>query len=199
VTLAEFGREIADLRAALRSRIERLDQMARRATPGPALVRGGLYLAGLVALGAGAPPGFVLGRGATFVLVLALLPVLLPRGVMPTLVIVLAALGWLAGTTVYAQPVTYLRLVAVAGALYLLHTLAALAAVLPYDAVVSAGVLGRWLLRAALVVVLTAVLGLAAVAVPGLLGAGGYLLASLAGLGLLVGLVGYLASLVRRR
>jgi hypothetical protein len=194
-----FGRDIAEMRTEVRSRAERIARMARRATPGPALVRGGVYLSGLIALGLGWPTGFVLGRGFPFIALLALLPALLPGTVLPTLVILAGAAGWLAATTVYGEPLTFVRLVVVANALYLLHTLAALAAVLPYDAIVSAGVLGRWGLRAALVVALTAGVALFAVAVPALLGGGRYLVASLAGLGLVIGLAAYLASLVRRR
>ncbi|HKS99600.1 MAG TPA: hypothetical protein VJT31_08740 [Rugosimonospora sp.] len=194
-----FGQDIADMRAGLRSRVDRALAMVRRAAPGPTLVRGGVYLSGLIAMLTAWPATFVLGRGLLVAVILALVPVLWPRGFAPTLVILLAVTGWLAATTGYAEPVTYLRLVIVAGALYLLHTLAALAGVLPYDAIVSAGVLGRWLLRAALVWVLTAGLALFAVAVPQQVGAGGYLVASLAGLGLVSGVTAYLANLTRRR
>jgi hypothetical protein len=199
MSLTGIGRDIAEMRTEVRSGVQRLTQMARRVTPGPALVRAGVYLSGLVALGLGWPTGFVLGRGLPVVAAFALLPALFPRGVLPTLVILAGAAGWLAATTVYDEPLTYLRLVVVATALYLVHTLAALAAALPYDAVVSAGVLGRWALRAGLVVVLTAAVALFAVEVPLVLGAGRSLIASIAGLGLIIGLAAYLASLVRRR
>ncbi len=187
------------MRTELRARADRLGKMARRATPGPLLVRGGVYLAGFVALGAGWPTDFVLGKGLLVVAVLPLLPALFPRGILPTIMILAGGLGWLLATTAYEQPVTYLRLMVVTAALYLVHTLAALAAVLPYDAIVAAGVLGRWLLRAGLVLALTAGLGLIVVVVTGVVGTGGYLIASLAGLGTLVGLITYLASLGRRR
>lgn len=196
--VADLVQDLTQMRAGLLMRLSRARTGIRRATPGPALVRGGVFLAGLIALVAALPTGFLLSRGLAVVVAVALLPALLPRGAMPTLVIVLTAAGWLAGTIFYAEPLTYARLMLVAGALYLVHTLAALAAVLPYDAVVSAGVLGHWLLRAGLVVVLTAGLALFVAAVPGRL-AGGYLLASLTGLALLLGLAGYVAFLVRRR
>jgi hypothetical protein len=107
--------------------------------------------------------------------------------------------GWLLSTTAYLAPVSYWRLVALAALLYLLHSLAALAAVLPYDAVVSAGVFGRWFRQAGLVVLLTAALGLFAVVVPAHLGGARYLAASLIGLVLIGALAGYLALLARRR
>jgi hypothetical protein len=194
-----FSADIKEMRGELRARTQRLASMARRATPGPALVRGGVFAAGLVAFVVGWPTGFVFGRGLLAAVLVALLPALLPRGPLPTLAILTGAAGWLAATTVYDEPLTYLRMIVVAAALYLLHTLAALAAVLPYDAIVSAGVLGRWALRAGLVIALTAAAGLFAVAVPAQLGGGRYLIASVAGLGLLLGLAAYLTSLVRRR
>lgn len=189
--------DLTEMRSGLLRRLARARAGIRRTTPGPALVRGGVFLAGLIALAVALPAGFVLSRGLVIVVALPLFPALLPRGAMPTLVILVTAVGWLVSTTYYAEPLTYARLVVTAGALYLVHTLAALAAVLPYDAVVSAGVLGGWLLRAGLVLALTAGLALFVAAVPARL-AGGYLLASLAGLALLLGLAGYLAFLVRR-
>jgi hypothetical protein len=71
--------------------------------------------------------------------------------------------------------------------------------VLPHDAIVSGTVLTRWLLRAGLVVVLTAAVAMFTLLVPAYLGGQRYLVASLVGLALLTGLAGYLAALVRRR
>jgi hypothetical protein len=193
-----LGHEIADMRAEARTRVDRVVSMARRTTAAPALVRAGICLAGLVGLGTAWPGSFVLGKGILAVVVLAVLAALLPRGFLPTLVILAAVAGWLFATARYDEPLTLARLVVVAGALYLVHTLAALAAVLPYDAIVSAGVLGGWLLRAALVVGLTAAVALFVAAVPQRVG-GHYLVASLAGLAVLTGLTVFLASLLRRR
>ncbi len=197
--MRRIGRDLAELREGLTAPVERTRQMARRATAGPALVRGGLYATGFVALATALPADLVLGRVLPAIAVIALVPVLFPRGAMPTVVILLAIGGWIADTTMYGGTPTYLRLVILASAVYLLHTLAALAAVLPYDAVVAGDVLGRWLLRAALVIVLTAGLGLFVVVVPGQFGGGRYLVASIVGLGLMIGLAAYLASLARRR
>lgn len=199
MTVTDIGHDLSRMGTQLRARVDRAGRALSRATPGPALVRGGVFLAGVVALATAWPADFVLSRGLALVLLLPLLPALLPRGFLPTLVIMAGALGWLAATTVYAEPLTLARLVIVADALYLLHTLAALAAVLPYDAIISAGVLGRWLMRAALVVVLTAGLALVLVVVAGQLGGARYLAASLVGLSVVIGLALYLASLARRR
>jgi hypothetical protein len=58
---------------------------------------------------------------------------------------------WVVDTMLFlAQPSTG-RLLGAATALYLLHNAAALAAVLPYDAIVDGQVLLRWAVRSALV------------------------------------------------
>jgi hypothetical protein len=79
------------------------------------------------------------------------------------------------------------------------HTGAALAAVLPYDAVVEAVVVARWLLRAGTIVVVGvggAVAGMFAVAD---LATETYLAATLAGLIPVAALVWYLAARLRAR
>ncbi|OLB78333.1 MAG: hypothetical protein AUI14_13560 [Actinobacteria bacterium 13_2_20CM_2_71_6] len=139
-------------------RVDEIAARVRRTTPGPLLVRVGLFVSAL-----------------------------------------LAVLGWLISTLAYGVGPDFLALILLATALYLVHTLAALAAVLPHDAVVAPGVLLRWLRRAGLVLGLTAALALFAVVVPPYLGDHAYLVASLLGLVLMVATVGYLARLVRRR
>ena len=78
-------------------------------------------------------------------------------------------------------------------------TFGSLAAVLPYDAVISPGVLVRWLRRCGTVVLLTAVVAMFTLLLPRYLPAARYLAASLVGLGLMLALAAYLATLVRRR
>ena len=80
-----------------------------------------------------------------------------------------------------------------------MHTLAALAAVLPYDSVVSPDVLLRWVGRAGWVLLGTGVLAAFVVVVPTYLGGRTYLVASLLGLAVMAATVAYLARLVRRR
>ena len=171
----------------------------RRAAPGPMLVRLGVFAAGLLAQVVAWPGAVLAGRALLVLIVLAVLPVLAPRTRLVTVGIVAAVLGWLAATTAYGEPLRYWRVVLLAGLLYLLHTLAALAAVLPYDAVVSPGVLGRWLVRAGVVLLLTVAVAMFTLLIPVYLGDQRYLLASLVGLAVTAGLAGYLALLVRRR
>jgi hypothetical protein len=187
-----------DLVGRIRERVDDSVRRARRTTPGPLLVRTGVFVTGLLGLLLAWPFFVVAGPGALVCVVVATLPAFGPRGRLPGAVVVLALTGWLVSTLMYGEAVTYLRLVPLATALYMHHNLAALAAVLPYDAVIAPGVLLRWLARAGLVVVLTAVLALFGSVAPLYL-SGRYLVASLVGLALMALIVGYLARLVGHR
>lgn len=115
-------------------------------TPAPLVVRAGVFAAALAGLLLAVPAAWRLAplvlAGA---LLLAALPAVLPDGPWATVVIVAAAAGWAFGTD---RPDTAAVLV-LAGLLYCVHTLAALAATLPLDAVVAGEVLAGWLLRTA--------------------------------------------------
>jgi hypothetical protein len=173
--------------------------VVRRAAPGPILVRAGVFVAGLLAELIAWPADVVLGRLVLVLLGIAVLPVFAPRSRLVTGVIFATVFGWLAATSAYGEPIGYWRPVALAALLYLLHTLTALAAVLPYDAVVSPGVLAGWLRRAGVVVLLTAAVAMLTLLIPQYVGGQRYLAASLVGLALMMLLAGYLAALVRRR
>jgi hypothetical protein len=145
------------------------------------------------------PVEMVVNAPAGALLVVALLPALRPRGALVTTVIFIAVLGWMITTGLYVEPITVWRLAALAGALYLLHTTAALASVLPYDTVVAPGVLLGWLLRAGVVVVLTA--GFTVAVMLGVLPIGGgrsFLIASIVGLAVMASIASLLAYLRRR-
>jgi hypothetical protein len=180
-------------------RLETLVAQVLRIGPGPLLVRGGLFLAGLVVQAVAWPVEVTFNSTGLLFLLLAALPTVLPRTRVVSGFLLVAVIGWLVATTAYGEPVAYWRLVILAGALYGVHILAALAAVLPLDAVVSADVLAQWLLRAGVVVGLTVIVALFTLVVPAYLGSQRYLLASLLGLAAMIGLAGYLATLVRRR
>jgi hypothetical protein len=183
----------------IQNRFDEWAQRVRRTTPGPLLVRVGLFVCALAALVLAWPVAVVFTPAFPAFLVLALLPALVPRGPVPTLHLLVAVVGWVVSTTFLASTPTFLGVVLLASTLYLVHTLAALAAVLPYDAVVAPGVLLRWVARAGRVLLLTAALALFVVVVPGHLRGRGYLVASLLGLALVAVTVGYLSRLVRRR
>jgi hypothetical protein len=85
-----------------------------------------------------------------------------------------------------------------AGCLYLVHSLAALAAFLPYDAIVSPGVLLRWSARAGLVVAATAVVALYSLIAAEVLRGYGTVLATLLGFAIAVALAALLVRVYRR-
>jgi hypothetical protein len=180
--------------------VDSLRERTGRITPGIVLVRGADFVFAVCALLV-AIPGEILALpgAAAGVVVCGSLPALAPRARLTTLVLLAAVGGWVAATTRYGEQVTVARLIALACLLYLVHTTTALAAVLPYDAVVSPSVLLRWLGRTALVLALTAAFAVAAVLGVRVVGARAYLIAAVAGLLLVAALAGLLALLPRRR
>jgi hypothetical protein len=172
----------------LRQRRDHAVYTLSRLSPGPVLVRLVVFASAAGALALVYGP---LSRGAVGTLLVAavgLLPALLPRTGLTTLVVLACALGWMVTATTDGSPRDLVRLVVLAGLLYLAHTSAALAAVLPYDTVVSPGALGRWGLRAAVVLAMTVAFTGVCVVIAGRADGSTYLIASLAGLGVAVAL-----------
>jgi hypothetical protein len=197
--MSGFVQELVLVRRGFADRVELARRMVARATAAPLLVRGTVFASGLVALLLAYPVEMVTGAPAGLLFAVAVLPALRPRGMLVTTVVFAAVLGWLIATTLYAEQVTVWRLAALAGVLYLLHTTAALASVLPYDTVVAPSVLLGWLLRAAVVVMLTAAFAVAVLL--GVLPVGGnrsFLLAPIVGLAVMAALALLLAYLRRR-
>ena len=188
-----------ELVAGARAGFEGWVARVRRTTPGPLLVRVALFVLAQLGLLLAWPIELWTGSGFPAFVGVAALPALFPRGPMTTMYLIGAVTGWLISTTVLAVPPEFLGLLLLACALYLVHTLAALAAVLPYDAVVAPTVLLRWVGRAGWVLLVTGVLAVFVVVVPTYLGGRSYLVASLFGLALMALTVAYLARLVRRR
>jgi hypothetical protein len=168
-----------------REQVTNLRRRASRAMPGPMLIRLGVWACAVGAFLVAMPADVVFTvRGAFGLVVAAVLPALFPRGPVVTAAILTAVVGWILATTAYFEPITSYRLTALAGLLYALHTGAALAAVVPYDAVVSPGVLARWIVRAAGVVAVTAVFSAGAFAGARLVPAQTFVVASIAGVAL---------------
>jgi hypothetical protein len=174
-------------------------QLVRRATPVPLGVRCGVFLAGLVAVVLAYPVWLLLARPGFLLLLLPVLPAVRPRGRLPTVVVLAAVVGWLVATTVGGEAPALWRLLALSAALYLVHSLSALAAVLPYDAAVAPDVVARWVGRALAVLLGSAVLTILALSAAGRTGDRTALAAALVGLAVAAGLPGLLAWLWRRR
>jgi hypothetical protein len=185
--------------AGLTERARGAVRVVARATPVPIGVRCGVFLAGLVAVVTAYPAEVLMVRPGVLLLFTPLLPALRPRGRLPTVMALIAVVGWLVSTTVGEEPVRLGRLLLLSAALYLIHSLSALAAVLPYDALVRPNVVARWLGRALAVLLASAVLAVVALAAAGRTGDRAVLAAALAGLGVAVALPALIAWLWRRR
>jgi hypothetical protein len=187
---------IDDLQQYVGGRIGRLKDMGGRAAAGPLLVRAGVAVFAALSMVL-AFPGEVMRNFAAIAVagVVAVLPAAFPRSRLVGLAIFACAFGWLIGTIVYDETIQVPRLIGLSSALYLMHTLAALAAVLPYDVVLSPGVLTGWLVRAAGVVAVSALVSIALLVLVKLAIGPVFLVASLVGV-LAAGALAY--AIVRR-
>ncbi|MEV4705752.1 hypothetical protein [Actinoplanes sp. NPDC049316] len=180
------------------NRLARTRRVVTRATVLPLAVRCGAGLAFFAAMTVAWPVSLVVSRYAVLLAVVAVYPAFAPRGRGPTLTIVTVVAGWLVDTTWYDARIALWRVLAIATLTYAGHTLAALAAVLPYDSMVNADVVTGWLTRAGLTILLSAVLTVLALGLTAELAGGAFVLATLVGLAAAVGLALLLSRLLRR-
>lgn len=196
--MSGFATDLRDVGGGLVSRVRRLRSALARMTPVPLLARLCVWLAGAAATLLAWPAELLFGGPGLFLLAVAALPALAPRTAVVTVAVLVPVVGWLAATTAYGEWISLWRLVALAVALYLLHSTAALAAQLPYDAIVSPAVLLRWLARAGLVVAGTALVAVYALVAADLLRGRAFVAATLVGLAAAVGVAALLSRLTRR-
>ncbi|TDB70369.1 hypothetical protein [Micromonospora sp. KC721] len=180
---------------ALRERVK----AARRVSPTTLLVRFGIFVVVLAGLLLAYPAQLFQSRTLLALAVVAALPAAGPRRIWPTFAAIVTVGGWVMASAGYDRPIALWRLLAVAAFLYLGHTLCALAAVLPYDALVDPDVLVRWLARAAAVILATWVVGVVLAWLGGIGDAAGSQAATVVGLLVAVGGSGLLGWLLRRR
>lgn len=178
--------------------IEAAQAVVRRATAIPFLVRCGIGLCGLLAMLVAWPPALVASEGSVLLVLVAIYPAVAPRGRGATFSALVVAAGWIADTTGFDSQVALWRVLSLATLLYVGHSLTALAAVLPYDAIVSLDMVGGWLLRAAAVVLVSAVLTVFALGLSADLAGGAFLLATLVGIAGAVGATVLIARLLQR-
>jgi hypothetical protein len=184
--------------AVFTDRIDRARHVAGRATLVPLLVRCGIALSLVRAMIVAWPAEIVAGRFLLPLVAVALYPAVAPRGRGATAAILLVVVGWIVDTTWFDARVTLWRVLSIGALLYLGHTLTALAAALPYDAVVNLDVVTSWLARAAAVVLISAVLTVIALGLAAEISGGAFVLATLVGLAGAVGATILLARLLRR-
>ncbi len=115
-----------------------------------------VFLAAVTGLWLAAPTAMVSVRLLLPIVALALLPALVPGGrvVGATMAIIVGL--WVTSTLAFGEEAGVVRTFATACALYLTHSAAALAAALPYDAIVDNLVIVRWAGRAVTVILASA-------------------------------------------
>ncbi|GAA1746219.1 hypothetical protein [Luedemannella helvata] len=190
---------VDEVLGGLRLRLRHTGRAVRRTAAGPALVRGVTAGFAVVAMLLALPRPVAASPWAWgVVVVLAAAVGLAPRSPVVTVVVLLIAVAWLAATLAYGEEPTLWRLIAVAATLYPVHTGAALAAVLPYDAVVAAGVLRRWAVQTAAVLGAGVAFAVGGVLLAARVGGWSALVAPIVGLLAVAALAVMLAWLVRR-
>jgi hypothetical protein len=179
-------------------RIERAGTVMSRATFAPLAVRCGIALAFLGAVTVAWPVSVVVSRFLVLLALVAVYPAVAPRGRGVTFAVLVVVGGWVLDTTWNDARVALWRVLGIATLLYLGHTLAALAAVLPYDAIVNPDVVTGWLSRALLVVLVSAVLTVIALGLTAELAGAAFVVATLVGLAAAVSVTLLLARMLRR-
>lgn len=175
-----------------------LDKMSR-VTAVPLILRAIVFLSAWLGLWLAAPAELTEARYLLILAAIALLPALAPgtRGVDAIMLVIIAL--WAASTLGLGEPAEPGRTFMTAAALYLVHSAAAFAAVLPYDAIVDGQVLQRWAARCGLVLAGAGLLTVAVVGLAAPLAQKPSTLALFAGLATVVGLIALLAAQGRRR
>jgi hypothetical protein len=182
------------------SRIDRRIGLIRRTTQGPVMVRASAGVGAATALLVSLPSATVQAPAVLGLVVLCAVGVaLFPRTRWTTVVALLAVIAWVYSTLLDGDQLALWRVVVLAAGLYLAHTGAALAAVLPHDAIVSPEVLTRWVLRTGAVLGVSLVMGLGALVVAERLRVVSTLFAPILGLAAVAALAAVLAWQWRRR
>ena len=171
-----------------------------RITPATLLVRGTTFVMTMIALVMAIPPFLFTPRLVLVSALAGLVVACAPGSRIVTVALILAALGWGAAWTGRLAEISPLELVAFGSVLFLTHSSASLATLIPYDAVVAPEVLVRWYVRALAIVAASALIALALlVAVSAMGDFSGAAAASLAGLAAAVALVVLGVRLVRQK
>ncbi|MEV0896240.1 hypothetical protein [Actinoplanes sp. NPDC049802] len=180
-------------------RMDRWRGAAGRATAVPFMVRCGILLSGLLATAVAWPLEMLSNPRLMSLPVAAVIwATMAPRGRGGTAAALSVIVGWLVNSTGFGASIDLWRVLTLAALLYLGHTLTALAAVLPYDAMVNLDVPALWLGRALVVVLVSAVVIVLALGLTADLGGDAFQLATLIGLASAATVTLVLTRMVRR-
>jgi hypothetical protein len=194
--LRRFRADVGGVVTGARLRVGYAVESVRRTTAPAALLRTAVGVTGFTALLVALPADSATPTGVGVLVLVAALLALLPRTRLVGLVISVTIIAWLIRTLTDPQTPLW-RLLVIMAAAYLLHTGAALAAVLPHDALTPIGVLVRWLARSGMVIAISLALAIAVFVAGGLLTEAPGALVPLLGLTVAVALAGLLAWLLR--
>ena len=189
---------VGALRQGVGARVDRANAVVHQAKPGPVMVRIAAVAATLAGFAVTWPARDLATTAIVVPVLLGIGVGLAPRSLMPTTAIVAMVLGYLYNISSGA-PLTAWRAIVAAALIYVVHTCAAFAAVLPFNAVATRGLFGPFVLRIAAVIGVTAVLGLGILSVPGALGTHRLVSAAVGGMVAMVGVAAYVAYLGSRR
>jgi hypothetical protein len=186
------------LRGGIDIRIERVATVIEQATAGPVVLRATLVVAALAGFAVTWPVRDLFTTVLILPVALALGVGMAPRSFAPTATIIVMVLGYLVNIAGGGAPDAW-RPITAAGLIYIVHTGAAFAAVLPFNTVATAGLYLPFVLRTAAVIAITVVIGFAILAVPRLVGDHRLVSAAVVGMVAMVGVAGYVAYLGSRR
>jgi hypothetical protein len=164
-----------------------------RVTPVPLTLRAIVFLSALLGLWLAAPAQVSTPRLFLLMAVVAALPGLFPGTRAVDLVMVSLVVGWVVTTLIAGEPAEPLRVFGIGAALYVAHSAAALAAAIPYDAVVDAQVPLRWAARAGLVIMGAGVVTAVIVVIARVVTPGTSVVVLLVGLAVTIGTVALLS------
>lgn len=179
-------------------RVARMNDIIGELTMGPAMLR--------LTVVASTFAGLILAwsdqsRSAALVLtfgILALFTGVFPRSPLPTLSALVMAAGYL-GETTNGTPITVWRVSTLAGLIYIMHTSAAYASLLPYNAVLTRRVFVPYVIRTAAVIAITVGVAFFDAQVTSMVTGRRNVGFTIAGMIGLVGIAGYVAYLGSRR
>ena len=169
-----------------------------RSTLIPVMVRAGIAVLGIAAMAVSWPMALVGNEWFVFLALIAIWPAAAPRGRGASVAALTVVAGWLVATVGFDTRVALWRVLTIATLLYVGHSLTALAAVLPHDAVVNGDVVAGWLLRAGAVVLISSVLTVISLALAADMAGGAFLVATVVGIAGAVGATILIARLLRR-